>query len=218
VISIVVPTIDRREDSLARCIASYQQHTDDYEIIVVRNAPNCGVVWQWAAEHSTGDYIAFSADDLEAHEGWWQEAVVMIDQGALPAPVIYNADGSIQSCGGSWETLEPEHSITEFTRAPFLSRTQWDVIGPMIPVHYYTDNWISYRGKLHDIPTVVCHAFQLTHHREQQGRGAGLDENDRMAADYRLACMYANEEIPIPEGGDAWKPVQHETITKESGT
>jgi glycosyltransferase involved in cell wall biosynthesis len=218
VITVVVPTIQGREASLARCIDSYKQHTDDYEILVVHDAPNCGVAWQYAAEHSTGDYIAFSADDIEAHDGWWQDAVTMIDQGALPAPVIYHPDGSIQSCGGSWETLEPNHAFTDFTRAPFVSRRQWDdAIKPMIPIHYYTDNYISYRGKLHNIPTVVCHGYKLTHHLEAQGRGAGLTTQARMDADHRLFWLYANGDIPFPEGDAAWRPDGHETITKESG-
>jgi glycosyltransferase involved in cell wall biosynthesis len=206
-ITLVIPTIDGREDSLARCISSYQEHTDDYEIIVVHNAPNCGVVWQWAAEHSTGDYIAFSADDLEAHEGWWQEATTMIDHDVLPAPLIFNADGTVQSCGASWETLEPDHAYTEFTRAPFVSRRQWDrAIKPMIPIHYYTDNYASERARLNGIPTVVCHSYKLTHHTADEGRGAGLSWDGRMAADHRLCLMYLEGEIPIPEGDDAWQP------------
>lgn len=212
-ITVVVPTIDGREDSLARCLASYKEHTTDYETIVVRNAPNCGVVWQWAAEHFTGDYIAFSADDLEAHDGWWQEAVTMIDHGVLPAPLIYNSDGTVQSCGGS-NALEPEHAYTEFTRAPFVSRNQWDdAIKPMIPVHYYTDNWCSYRAGLHNIPTVVCHAYKLTHHMADEGRGAGMTWEQRMAADHRMFEMYARGDIPIPEGDEAWKPAADDLVS-----
>lgn len=205
-ITVVIPTIDGREQSLERCLASYQAHTTDYETIVVRNAPNCGVVWQWAAEHSDSDYIAFSADDLEAHQGWWQDAVEMIDQGALPAPIIYNPDGTIQSCGGTNFELEPDHAITEFTRAPFVSRAQWDLIKPMIPVHYYTDNWASYRANLQGIPTVVCYGYQLTHYTDDVGRGAGVSWSDRMQMDHRVASMYADGTMRIPEGDDAWMP------------
>lgn len=218
-ITVVVPTIQGREASLERCLASYQQHTPDYEIVVIHDAPNCGVAWQYAAEHSTGDYVAFTADDIEAHPGWWQDAVQMIDQGALPAPVIYHTDGTVQSCGGSWETLEPDHAYTEFTRAPFVSRDQWDrAIKPMIPIHYFTDNWCTYRAGLHGIPTVVCHAYKLTHHLADQGRGAGLSWEGRMQADHRMFELYAQGKVPLPEGDTAWQPPSSASVQRRGTT
>lgn len=216
-ITVPLPTIDGREHYLEKAIDAYKRTTANLEIILVRNAPNCGVVWQYGAEVGTGDYIAFGADDVEMHDGWWQAATAMIDQGVLPAPLIFETDGSIQSCGGSNYKLEPDHAFTEFTRGPIVSRAQWDRIGPMIPTHYYTDNWVSYRGKELDIPTVVCHAYAYTHHMADEGRGAGMSWGDRMKADYRLACLYAAGEIPIPSGESAWKPDDYETIRQESG-
>lgn len=205
-ITVPLPTIDGREEYLEKAVAAYQRTTPNIEILIVRNAPNCGVVWQYGAEHGTGDYIAFGADDVEMHDGWWQAATAMIDQGALPAPLIYNTDGTIQSCGGSNGVLEPDHAFTEFTRGPIVSRAQWQLIGPMIPIHYFTDNWVSYRGSLHGIPTVVCRDYAYTHHMADQGRGAGLTWEQRMAADHRVFEMYTKGQIPIPEGDDAWQP------------
>lgn len=205
-VTVPLPTIDGREHFLDKAVASYKRTVPNLEIILVRNAPNCGVVWQYGAETGKGDYILMGADDVEMHDGSPQAAIQMIDQGALPAPLIYHTDGRVQACGGSWEQMEPDHAYTEFTRGPVVSRAQWNVIGPMIPTHYYTDNWITYRGLLHDIPTVVCHAFAYTHHMADEGRGAGMTWNERMAADHRLFELYASGEIALPEGDAVWRP------------
>ena len=48
-------------------------------------------------------------------------AIEACDRGTLPAPIIYHSNGTVQSCGTSWEMLEPDGCKTNFTRAPFMS-------------------------------------------------------------------------------------------------
>jgi hypothetical protein len=191
-ISVVVPTIAGREHWLERCLAAYRRHGGELEIIVVRDAPACGVAWQEGAEQARGEYVHFSADDLEPFAGWWQAAVATVDAGFVPAPRILNADGTLQSCG-EWAVLQDDGAQTDMTRIPFLSRAQWDLVAPMIPLHYYTDNWVSHRARSHGVETRVVHAYAFVHHFAPEGRGAGMGSDaDRMWHDLALYQEYVS--------------------------
>lgn len=197
-ISIVVPTVTGREHWLAECKASYAAHTTDYELIVVEDRPTCGQAWLEGADQCAGDFIHFSADDLQPHAGWWKAAVACTDLNLLPAPRIVNTDGSLQTCGGSDGFAElPTGTRTDFTRIPFMSRTQWDLIRPHVEsflrsAHYYTDNAISYGGMLEGIGTVVHRGFQFTHGFAQEKRGAGMPEPERMKHDHAAFAALVN--------------------------
>lgn len=180
-LSIVLPTIRGREHWLERTAASYARLTDvDYELLVEHDHPGCGPAWQAGGERARGRYLFMAADDLEpACHGWERAAMAACDRGVLPAPRIYHSDGSLQSCGESWERSELDGQATGFTRAPFMSREQWDAIEPMLDAHYFTDNWVSWRGRQEGYPTVVTYGFDLTHHLAVEGRDDG-----RLAADH----------------------------------
>src|SRR4051812_13904481 len=153
-ISVIVPTIAGREEYLNECKASYAAHTEDYELIVLADRPTCGLAWVQGAEMARGDYLHFSADDLQPHSGWAEAAIEVTSRGFLPAPRIVNTDGSLQSCGGeeAWEREQPTGARAGFSRIPFLSRDQWDGIRPLVrPVlgdlHYFSDNAISHAAR-----------------------------------------------------------------------
>lgn len=185
-ISVIIPTVPGREEHLERCVRAYEERTlRPPEIIVVENKPTCGIAWQEGAEQATGTFIHFSADDLEPHDGWANAAITAIGMGWLPAPRILRPDGSLESCG-RWEEEQRTGDETEMTRIPFMSHEQWKRIGPMIPTHYYTDNWISFKGGLLDIPTRVHRGYQFTHHWAQAGRGAGMSMQSRMLHDQAI--------------------------------
>jgi len=188
-ISIIVPTIDGREEYLEACKTAYAAHTQDYELIVVPNKPTCGEAWVVGADRAVGDHIHFSADDLQPHKGWADAAREVCARGFLPAPRILNDDGTLQSCG-NWEEEAPTGEQTEFTRIPFLSREQWDRIAPLAcdflkTAHYYTDNAISAAGAHLGIRTGVHRDYLFTHSLAEPGRGAGMTWRDRMWADYQ---------------------------------
>jgi hypothetical protein len=180
-ISVVVPTIAGREAWLERCWAAYEAHSGgvELELLVERDHPACGLAWAAGGAVATGDFIHFSADDLEPHEGWWQAAVVSCERGQLPCPRVLNTDGTLQSCG-EWGQEMPEGSVTYIARVPFLSREQWELGGWIFPEHYYTDNAIAWRGSQLGIDTVVCRECVFTHHFAPEGR-LGYD---RMEADH----------------------------------
>jgi hypothetical protein len=65
VIDLVVPTIPGREESLERCISSFELRTDDLTAIVVKNSPTCGEGWMQGLESSSAPYVLLVADDIE---------------------------------------------------------------------------------------------------------------------------------------------------------
>jgi hypothetical protein len=184
-ISVVIPTVAGREASLERCLAAYG---DDVGTIVLRDRPTCGIAWQEGAELARGDFLHFSADDLEPHPGWAEAAIEAVECGYLPAPRILNADGTLQSCG-LWGEEQGEGELTPFTRIPFLSREQWELVDPMIETHYWTDNWVSHRCRLAGVETRVARRYLFTHHYEPAGRLDERMEPDRIA--YVAACEAA---------------------------
>ncbi|MHB8742580.1 MAG: hypothetical protein ACYC9L_05580 [Sulfuricaulis sp.] len=186
VISVVIPTIPGREHLLAKTEASYR--AENTQLIVVKGRPTCGEAWVEGASRAEGDYLHFSADDIEAHPGWWGKAAVLSELGFLPAPRILNTDGSLQSCG-DWDVEMRDGAIPEFTRVPFLSKEQWAAIDPLVTpflekAHYYTDNIVSWAGRKLGMETVVCRSYELTHHLAGQGR------LDRMRQDFELFMNY----------------------------
>lgn len=190
-ISVIIPTVEGREDQLRDCLASYAAHTTDYEMIVIVNDGHpCGHGWVEGAQVAVGEYIHFSADDLQPHAGWAEAAKATASLGVLPAPRILTAAGELETCGGEDGFEErPTGYRTDFTRIPFLTREQWATISPRIEsflrtAHYFTDNAISWAGHHAGIPTAVDRGYLFTHHWAQAGRGAGMSENDRMLHDF----------------------------------
>jgi hypothetical protein len=173
-ISVVIPTIKGREHHLERCIDAYQQRTEDFEFIFEVDHRTCGSAWLAGGTKALGDYIHFTADDLEPHPGWWEAAVRCIDSGCLPCPRILRPDGSLESCG-QWGTETDEGTETDIARVPFLSRQMWERGAWVLPAHYYTDNWIATRGRQLGIPTVVCRDYGFTHYYASEGRLQTMD-------------------------------------------
>jgi glycosyltransferase involved in cell wall biosynthesis len=183
VISIVIPTIRGREEHFQRCLAAYGTNTtSDFEIIVERDHPAVGPAWNAGAERATGDYLHFTADDLEPHPGWDVPALEAVERGALPAPRVINQRGGLDSCGLHGVEME-DWAVVPMSVVPFMSREQWAAIGPVLPIHYFTDNWISWRGARAGWSTVVRRGFAFTHHWAQHGRGAGMTYDERMRHD-----------------------------------
>ena len=182
-ISVVIPTIPGREEHLERAVAAYRQHTEDVEIIVETGHDCVGKGWQAGAERARGEFIHLTADDLEPHAGWWQPMADAVERGLCPCPVVLNPDGSLQSAGAvGWElqlAIPEDCAHTGWTTVPFMSREQWSLVDPMLPLHYCTDTWVSVRLGRHGIPTVVRTGSVFTHHNAAPGRGAGMSEHAR---------------------------------------
>lgn len=176
---MVLPTIDGREEDLARCMAAYQSTSPDARIYIERNYTSCGAAWLAGADHAAEDrfdYLHLTADDLEPHPGWLEAAIETVDAGFIPAPLVYNPDGSLQSAGlsgfGCWTGAYADWGFVEGTTVPFLRADMWKKIG-MIPVHYCSDLWVSHRGRQHGWETVVRTGMVFTHYNAMPGRDHG---------------------------------------------
>lgn len=186
VITVVIPTVAGREVDFARCVAAYRQRSvHELRIVTLHDMPTCGEAWNAGAEQANGDYLHFTADDLEPHRGWDVAAVAAADAGELPAPRIVRPDGRLDYCGVHGREL-PDGMRVSMSVIPFMTMAQWQAIGPVLPVHYFSDNWISWRGRLAGFPTVVRRAFAFTHHWATAGRGAGMTYEQRMAHDRKI--------------------------------
>lgn len=183
-IAVVIPTVKGREDHLDRCIRAYREHTDDLRIYIEYDHPSCGSAWQAGAKRAAGhDYLHLTADDLEPHEGWASPAIEAVDAGFIPAPLVFEPDGSLQSAGiNGWDVhLGPydDWMTVESTTVPFMSAEQWERIG-MIDLHYATDLWISWKGRREGWDTVIRTGMAFTHYNAMEGRG---DQHGRTLAD-----------------------------------
>ncbi len=190
-IDLIVPTIPGREASLERCLGSFEVHTDhDLNEIVVKNSETCGAGWLEGLEQSEAPYVALVADDIECASPYWADVCMeAVEEGLLPCPRVWTPDGGIESQGGDMNAHghilsrhTKDRTPVDFTTVPFASREQIDRIG-MIATQYGCDVWVSHRGRQLGYETVLRHGYDLVHHQEQVGRGAGMAQGERDALD-----------------------------------
>lgn len=174
-LSVVVPTVDGREDTLNRTLKAIPRGA---QRLVFKNQPTCGSAWAQGGRSATGDYVCFLADDLEPHDGFWDAMVEAVDQKMHPAALVLNADGSKQSCGGAGgdvcrgdcEDWRP----VEWSPTPFIARAWWNLIERhadfLASIHYSTDCLISAILAKHGIPSVMRRPAVLTHYNHDAGR------------------------------------------------
>ena len=170
-LTVVVPTISGREDSLARAIASYEDTLLDgpsYEIIQIKDWPTWPSACNEGYKKSKGDILHFTADDLEALPGWWEPALAHLEENdELPAPRVYDyrPDGKFAN-----EEDGPDGAITHFTRIPILTRSQYERIGLWPHIDYYADLWVSEKARVIGIETRMVYGYDFVHHWSQVGR------------------------------------------------
>lgn len=168
-ISIVIPTISGREESLQRAIDSYVANTKvKYEIIVIQNAPTWPSACNKGYREAKGNVIHFSADDLEALPGWHKDVLKALrERDELPAPRVmdYAADGKFMN-----ESDGADGELTHFTRIPIMTRKQYETIGPWPEIVYYADIWLSEKARTLGIRTRMLYSYAFVHHWSQIGR------------------------------------------------
>lgn len=182
-VSAIIPTVEGREEHLARCLRVYEQ-TPGVEPVVVHGEPTCGRAWNVGAGRANGDYLHFTADDLVPGDGWLDAALLATNLGLMPAPRILRPDGSLESCGDTSQPVEhPDGWRAPYSAIPFMPRGWWERIGPSLDCHYYTDDWLSVRARRIGIEIPVVRDYLFTHYRAEEGRGAGMEQEERMTHD-----------------------------------
>jgi hypothetical protein len=176
-VAVVIPTISGRAEHLARCLDAYRRTAPNAQIIIERGHPSCGAAWiAGAAAAGEFDYLHFTADDLEPHDGWLQVAVETVDAGYIPAPLVNHPGGELESAGllgfGCYRGPHADWQLIEGTTVPFLTRQMWEAIG-MAPIHYCSDLLVSTIGRRHGWETAIRTEMRFTHHTAQAGRNYG---------------------------------------------
>lgn len=191
-ITVVIPTVTGREEHLARCIASYEASAATTEILVFRNLPGVAYGWQRGAETAKGQYIHLTCDDIEARPGWDEAAMEYADKGWQPAPRLFNTDGR------PWNGAPPEYDPRNVAHGervplgslPFMRWDMWPQVTPLPPgMHYFADNWVTWRLDLAGVETRMCHGYDFTHSWASEHRGAGYPPNERGPADAEYIAL-----------------------------
>lgn len=192
-IAVVIPTITGREHWLKRCKVAYRGNSKHHVILLpIRDRPTCGVAWNegwsrlarlWPAGP---DFLHLSADDLEPQPGWDEAAVEACEKRLLPCPLQIHADGTPWQWGRSTVPV-PDWTPTTATTLPFMP---WSLAGQVLPgldIHYYTDDWVSWRAQQLGWGDVYREGYRFIHHLAPEGRGAGMGTAEaRMRHDLRI--------------------------------
>jgi GT2 family glycosyltransferase len=188
-LSIIIPTITGREESYKRCQQAYlNTMPHDWEIVTVTDRPNWPAACNEGFTYANGDYLHFTADDLEPLPGWWEEALDWITKhDELPAPKVFN-----YSAQGEWDNAVdgPDKAVPHFTRIPLMTRSQYERIGPWPEIDYCADVWLSEKARTLGIETRMIHSYAFVHHWEQIGRISTperLAQSERQLQELRAA-------------------------------
>jgi hypothetical protein len=175
-IGVVIPTVPGRERELRRALHSTENAFRPVGVDVIAHIENghatCGEAWQaggvWFAEHFHDvNYLLFSADDLIADERWIGAALRRVQRaGELPAPQLFTGDGRRDPRTDDG----PDGVLVHFPRVPFVPWALWEAMGPIPPLHYYSDCWIGDRAAEHGYTFRVTAGFAFTHLWSQAGR------------------------------------------------
>lgn len=222
VVTVVIPTVEGREEYLKRCLRGYQERTDDRLEIIVERRDTCGQAWQAGAEQASGDYLHFTADDIVPGEGWLPPLIEAVEQGCVPVPLVVTAAPDVlddEDMPHPWNPLTPVSNyferqggpdviadwyradgLSEYPSVPFCSLGQWREIGPMIASHYGTDKWFGMKAKRVGIPCAVRHGTHFYHYAAHAGRIPQADgwlHLDRLNFELNIAFhSYANGSLP----------------------
>lgn len=186
-ISIVIPTIKGRESWLEKCLEGYKQTAPLAEVIIIRDAPSCGVAWEEGYAQTTRPYIHFTADDIVPCRDWYREALKWLDLDTIPAANVRNQRGGPNHCDSPLGEMGHVPNIL----VPLLKRHMIELGGWFQPFHYGTDDWITYRAVQLGYPVERCWEYKVTHFVAPEGRDYLRRPLDvKMLADAMTAAGY----------------------------
>jgi len=206
-ISVIIPTIKGREEHYRRCVAAYQTRTAGFEaeLITEHDHRSAGAGWQAGAERATGDFLHFTADDIEPHPGWAAPAVQALTEGYVPAPRVVSPSGELQYLP-EWGRDYPDWTPVHMSVLPMITRALWEGhVRPLFTGHYFCDDWISWRAAQAGYTCRLRTGYSFTHHWAQHGRGAGMTQNARLQHD-NLLFAQAREMANMGTWDRPWPP------------
>jgi hypothetical protein len=192
-LSVVVPTISGREESLARTLASYEATLEgvEHEIIVVKDESSWPRACNVGYSRAHGDVIHWTADDLEAAPGWYDDIPAFLQNDELPAPAVYDyrLDGKFANAVDG-----EDGALTWFTRVPLCRRDQAERIGLWPEITYYADVWFSEKARSVGIETRMLYTYAFVHHWCGVGRVDSQENLKRSWAEFEELCREMKEE------------------------
>lgn len=193
-ISVVIPTVDGREDLLEQTKQAFRD-TAEVEFIVVRNERTCGDAWNMGAERASGQYLMLAGDDLLPQGGWAEVAIEAANANVLPAPRITTPDGKLECCGtlGQGLYIDGKEGAPVYNAPiPFFRLMYWEQIGPAPSIHYYADDYLSYRARFNaGLSIEVRREYSFVHLNGQVGKAQNVARNE----EFRWAYAQAVSEL-----------------------
>ena len=171
-LSVVLPSITGREESLAMVHEAYEKtlRKKSHEIIVVKDESSWPRACNEGFARAKGDIVHFTADDLEPLPGWYQQVCLWLKTNdELPAAKVM--DNGPDGWRFSNAVDGGDQDFVHFTRVPIMRRDQWERIGAWPEdLTYYADIWLSEKARSIGIRTRMFYAYRFFHHWSQIGR------------------------------------------------
>lgn len=190
---ICLPTVTGREESFQRTVDGYRATVEgsahNVAMVVVKDEPTWGAGIDAAMkvveeQHPTATIIHFTADDLVPEPGWLDAAIEAVDQSVCPAPVL-DTFGEI-AYGHPPNADESDWKVSQTSVVPTIRASWWKLIAPMLQTHYFTDDYISLKLRMHGIDTKGRLGYRFRHFHEMAERGAGMTQDERMQYDMAI--------------------------------
>jgi len=175
-VTIVVPTIEGREEMCALTVAAFRATVaaDLLQIVLVKDRQTIGEAWNDGAEASDGKYMMLAADDVLPRPGWLEVCIEAVEGGYYPSPHIVKDDGgtlATGSMGGGWLLTEAaDWAPVVSSQFPFMLRDAWPDIGECLPIHYFADDYLASRARAAGWMVAYREGYGLMHLEGTIGR------------------------------------------------
>lgn len=141
------------------------------EWVVETGHDNCGAAWNAGARRATGEYLHFTADDLEPDsDDWLTPALAATAAGCVPVGWVH------EDAAGRFGR--------DFPRVPFCRREWWQNIPE---VHYFSDNAVGDLMARRGIVPMVVDGYDFYHRRSMVGRDESPERLERDRRVYEQA-------------------------------
>lgn len=241
-LSVVIPTVNGREEYLARCVDGYRDRTEiEVEPIIIKNEISGGKAWQLGAEQAKGDYLHLSNDDIVPGEGWFGSCEQAARTGESPVVVVVGCTEDVldpktkmplpgnpfNEHATHFEGTPKVHSPgrianpnnpSEYPSLPFCTIEQWADIRPMIPTQYATDKWFGYRAEQAGLKN-VCVSSVFYHYAAFEGRDNAIEGwlgADRLTFDQNIAYpLYVEGKLGLDELHPEWNTINGREMSRQ---
>lgn len=178
-VAVIIPTVDGREEHLARTTQAYEAEPHVY-VLPQYGHKAVGSGWRAGVEailerpdSERPEFVMLGNDDMPPLPGWLMPAIATIDAGFSPCPVIWSErDGMLAlESAGQWGVYTADGAIVGWAPMSMFRTDEWRRMGEMPPIHYWSDNWFSDASALRlGRPMRVTQGFQFTHTWAEPGR------------------------------------------------